>query len=66
MAKKDYNNEISENHTFGYLKHDQLHLISGGDTQHSIQVCSRCDSRIAVQGLDICGVCYRRERIKGI
>ncbi|GAE32085.1 hypothetical protein [Halalkalibacter hemicellulosilyticus] len=66
MAKKDNKYDISEGHLFHYVKHDEFHLIFGGDEQHAIQVCSHCNSRIAVQGLNICGVCYRREHIKRI
>ena len=45
------------------LQDKDLDDIAGGISQTSIRLCSRCKIRIAVQGMEICGLCYRETQL---
>lgn len=44
------------------MEERELDAVTGGFGHAAIKLCSRCKTRIAVQDMELCGVCYRQTR----
>lgn len=61
--RQNGNDPDHENHQSDELPEDELEEVAGGLATVSIARCSVCHVGIAVYGMNVCTVCFRKTQI---